>query len=139
MQFLETRGLRHNGQDLVDDVSGQLGGVGTGSQLGEPGVVLEGGDYADKVALLQVLEVGEAELVGVVGEVDCVDVPGDLFPVGQVVIVAVAGILCGKPPTGTLRMKGMKPLEQRRLGREKVNDEERINAEEGVGSSIPCP
>ena len=101
--------------------------------------MLKSRDDADKVSLLQVLEVGEAELVGVMGEVDCVDVPSDLFPVRQVVIVAVAGILCGKPPTGTLRMKGMKPLEQRRLGREKVNDEERVNAEEGVGSSIPCP
>ena len=80
--------------------------------------MLEGGDDADKVALLQVLEVGEAELVGVVGEVDGVHVPGDLFPIGQVVIVAVAGILCGKAPTGTLRMKGMKPLERRRIGRE---------------------
>ena len=139
MQLLEARRLRHHRQDLVDNVAGQLGGVGAGSQLGELGVVLEGGDAADEVALLQVLKVGEAELVGVVGEVDCVDVPGDLFPIGQVVIVAVAGILRGKAPTGTLRMKGMKPLEQRRLGREKVNDEERVNAEEGVGSSIPCP
>ena len=43
--------------------------------------MLEGGDDADEVALLQVLKVGEAELVGVVGEVDGVDVPGDLFPV----------------------------------------------------------
>ena len=142
MQFLEARGLRHNGQDLVDDVAGQLGGVGTRSQLGEPGVVLEGGDDADKVALLQVLKVGEAELVGVVGEVDGVDVPGDLFPIGQVVIVAVAGILRGKAPTGTLRMKGVNPLERRMMGREWVSGG-RINGEKDprslVMSSIPCP
>ena len=82
VQLLEARRLRHNRQDLVDNVAGQLGGVGAGSQLGEPGVVLESGDDADEVALLQVLKVGEAELVGVVGEVDGVNVPGDLFPVG---------------------------------------------------------
>ena len=93
VQLLEARRLRHHRQDLVDNVAGQLGGVGAGSQLGEPGVVLEGGDDADEVALLQVLKVGEAELVRVVGEVDGVDVPSNFFPIWQVVIVAVARVL----------------------------------------------
>ena len=53
-------------------------GVGTGPQLGEPGVVLQGGDDADQISLVQMLEVGQAELVRVVREVDRVHVPGNL-------------------------------------------------------------
>ena len=93
MQLLKTRRLRHHGQDLVHHVAGQLGRVGAGPQLGEPGVVLQGGDDADEVPLLKVLKVGETELMGVVGKVDGVDVPSNFFPIWQVVIVAVARVL----------------------------------------------
>ena len=55
--------------------------------------MLEGGDDADEVPLLKVLKVSETELVGVVGEVDGVDVPSNFFPIWQVVIVAVARVL----------------------------------------------
>ena len=37
-------------------------------------------DDADEVPLVQVLEVRQAQLVGVVAEVDCVNVPGHLLP-----------------------------------------------------------
>ena len=37
-------------------------------------------DDADEVPLVQVLEVCQAQLVGVVAEVDCVNIPGHLLP-----------------------------------------------------------
>ena len=105
---LQRHRLSNNRKNFIQNFVRKLLCVRTRPELGEPGVVLKSRDDADKVSLLQVLEVCEAELVGVVGEVDGVHVPGDLFPVGEVVIVAVAGILCRKPTTGTLRMNWMK-------------------------------
>ena len=37
-------------------------------------------DDADEVPLVQVLEVCQAQLMGVVAEVDCVNIPGHLLP-----------------------------------------------------------
>lgn len=78
LAYLKGHGLGHDREYLVDDLAGQLGRVGRGPQLGEPRVVLEGGDDADEVPLVEVLKVGEGELVGVVGKVDCVNVPSNL-------------------------------------------------------------
>ena len=78
---LERHGLADHGEYLVQHLAAQLLRVVAGSELGEPGVVLQGADDAHHVPLLQVLEVGQGQLVRVVTVVDGVHVPGNLLSV----------------------------------------------------------
>ena len=116
--YLKWHRFGNNWKNFVEHFTCKFLGVCTRSKLGEPGVVFQGRNNADQISLVKMFKVSEAKFMGVVGKVDCVNVPGNLqihanskfvqnsvfsylLPIWHIIVITVASILGGKPTTRT--------------------------------------